>query len=246
MVEFQYHNIELEDNSQTIPGTPLFYSDQGCQEALRILGRRYPVRNQRQLVKVADLGCLEGGHSVEFARAGFNVTGIEIREKNFALCEKARNGLNLPLLRFVQDDVRNISRYGNFDAIFAGGILYHLPNPVEFLKLLFDAANDGVIINTHFATPDCANQFHEAGKLSAVVNHEGYAGRWYTEYADGKRDQTQNWARVCAWGNDLSFWLLKEELQRALCDIGFVDVMALFDPGANPAFVRGTFVAWKR
>jgi hypothetical protein len=38
-------------------------------------------------LRIADLGCLEGGYAVEFTRMGFSeVVGIEVRKSNFANC----------------------------------------------------------------------------------------------------------------------------------------------------------------
>jgi hypothetical protein len=39
--------------------------------------------------RIADLGCLEGGYAVEFARLGMNATGIEVRDSNFQLPVRA-------------------------------------------------------------------------------------------------------------------------------------------------------------
>ncbi len=35
---------------------------------------------------IADLGCLEGGYAIEFARLGMISTGIEVRESNIRNC----------------------------------------------------------------------------------------------------------------------------------------------------------------
>jgi len=42
----------------------------------------YFKESERAKIKIVDLGCLEGGYSVEFARNGYDVLGMEIREIN--------------------------------------------------------------------------------------------------------------------------------------------------------------------
>lgn len=55
-------------------------------------------------VTLADIGCLEGGFSVEFARMGLDVTGLEVRESNMSACNYVKSRVNLPNLKFVKDD----------------------------------------------------------------------------------------------------------------------------------------------
>jgi hypothetical protein len=38
----------------------------------------------REHVRLVDLGCLEGGYTVEFGRMNFNALSIEVRESTFA------------------------------------------------------------------------------------------------------------------------------------------------------------------
>ena len=66
---------------------------------------------QRQGLTVADLGCLEGGYAVEFARAGFEVTGLDAHSVNLERCEVLAGALSLPTLRFVRNDARNLAEY---------------------------------------------------------------------------------------------------------------------------------------
>ena len=75
----------------------------------------------RSEIRIADLGCLEGGFAVEFARMGFQVVGIEVRENNIAACNYVKAHTSLPNLRFVHDSAWNIAQHGSFDAIFCCG-----------------------------------------------------------------------------------------------------------------------------
>lgn len=159
---------------------------------------------------VADLGCLHGAYAVEFARAGYQVTGIEARPDHIAVCASRAAEAGLGSLRFVQDDVRNIGRLGTFDAVFCCGLLYHLDEPVIFLSLLSQVTRRLLIIQTHFAL---------AGNTDSV--NEGRPGTWYEE--GGPENP---WA---SWGNPRSFWLTRDALLAAVQDAGFDLVAELHD-----------------
>ena len=70
-----------------------------------------------RILRIADLGCLEGGSTVEFARLGFQSLGIDVREPNIEACRYVQSKTALPNLTFARDDVWNIANYGSFDAV---------------------------------------------------------------------------------------------------------------------------------
>src|SRR5213079_2278864 len=85
-----------------------------------------------------------------------------------------------------------------WDAVFCCGLLYHLQNPVSFLRQLGRATRRLLIVQTHYSTrPDAV--------------HEGHRGHWYTE-GNGR------WA---SWKNDRSFWLARRDLLAVLREAGF-------------------------
>src|SRR4029453_19344095 len=134
-IEFSSHNIRLDDGSFTKPELadsmdrhPWFLS------AKRVLDTVFP--GPKSHLRIADLGCLEGGYSVEFVRMGFQTLGIDVRESNIAACRHVQARTNLPNLEFAKDDVWNIDRYGVFDAVFCCGLLYPPHRPRQFLQLL--------------------------------------------------------------------------------------------------------------
>jgi hypothetical protein len=68
--------------------------------------------------------------------------------------------------------------------------LYHLDEPVKFLRQLGRATRKLLMVQTHYsAAPNAV--------------HEGRAGHWYEEAAG---------ARWSSWGNQRSFWLARGEL----------------------------------
>lgn len=210
---FTAHNIELPDGSQTAPGEPLIGAEPASQSYLRTLRLFCPPP-----ARVADLGCLEGGYAVHFARAGYDVLGIEGQKDNFSTCQWVADRVKLPNLRFVLDDVRNIREYGTFDAVLCAGLLYHLDQPVAFLHTLAHVTTKLLIISTNYATED-GRELDVYPLADELVEHEGKLGRWYEE-------PPGPWSAV---GNKRSFWLERRHLLQAMIEAGFPTVFEQFD-----------------
>lgn len=203
---FTAHNIVLPDGSETLPGKVPVADDGITRAALRDLSLAFP-GVPRDQVRVADLGCLEGGHSAAMAQAGYDVTGFEVRAENILCCRYAAERMGLPNLRYVQADVRDVvTGPDEWDAVFCCGLLYHLGEPVSFLRDLGRATRKLVVVQTHYSTrPDSV--------------HEGHQGHWYEE-------GTGRWE---SWKNDRSFWLTRLELLSVMRASGFDAVFEQLD-----------------
>lgn len=273
-LQFTHHNIRLDDGTLTKPDFarsmedyPYFRSARGILEAV------FPGDKSR--FRLVDLGCLEGGYAVEFARLGFQVLGVEVRELNIAACNYVKSKTNLPNLEFVQDNALNVASYGVFDAVFCSGLLYHFDEPKRYLETLSSVTNKLVIIQTQFSlvTPTDAwlklstrmgwvfrrvmrksHPTHFA--LSAPAKHEGLAGRWYTEFGSGRSFGKRETAKWSSWDNRRSFWIQREYLLGALQEVGFDVVLEQYDHllpnitegltgGAYQANLRGMFIGIK-
>lgn len=223
---FTAHNIVLADGSQTRPEATVLAESALAKGVLRMATTICPPSAQRR-PRVVDLGCLEGGYAVEFARAGYDVLGIEARSDSFARCQYVQRSLGLENLSFVQDDVRNLADHGSFDIVFCCGLLYHLDYPAAFLKLLGDVTGSLLLLHTHYAE----NEVNPNYPLSGIAEHEGLLGRWWAEAPGGvwtsaEQMEASAWA---SWHNTSSFWPLKRHLLKAMRDGGFPIVCEQFD-----------------
>lgn len=205
---FTAHNIALPDGSQTLPGASLTAGGGICQAALRTLGLFLEPGGT-----VADLGCLEGGYAVAFARAGYQVTGIEARAASHARCQQVADAVALPNLRFIRDDARNLADYGGFDAVFCCGLLYHLDEPDAFLRMLGKVTRRVLIVQSHYSA-------------APRTVHEGRRGHWVRDFPDDR------WG---SHGNSQSFWLARTDLLAAIGDAGFGCVYEQHDYRADIA-----------
>ena len=225
------HNLELAPDVWTMPGSPdLVKTDPRLEAILQMCRALYGARLSP--LRMLDLGCLEGGYSVGLARAGAQVLGIEAREEHLKKCMLARNALALPGLEFVCADVKAITvdRFGSFDAVLALGILYHLDDPVGWLRQIAALTRRILFVDTHYAPVDEASLAAvrpglrgQLGLLERFDSHGlAVVGRWYREWGVEAERDTMPWA---SWSNPRSLWLTKESLARAMRHAGF-DVVA--------------------
>lgn len=256
MISFTAHNIRLDDGSFTKP-------DEGISidvhpwflGAKRILDATF--HGDKSQLRIADIGCLEGGYTVEFARLGYQSLGLDVREANIAACRYVQSKVNLPNLDFVQDDAWNIAKYGMFDASFCCGLFYHLDLPRKFLDVLSTVTKRLLILQTHFAEAGDSPSFIQprrlrrkisrilplkntgttTHKLGFLTENEGVPGRWSPEYRSERAFRDRENRRWASWNNRKSFWMQREFLLQAIRDAGFDLVMEQFDNlGADIAF----------
>jgi SAM-dependent methyltransferase len=223
------HNIPLTEDESTIPGVILIGNDERTI-AIKSTVRRF--LGTRDTLRVLDLGSLEGGLSLEMAREGWNVLGVEGRESNYRKAELIRDYFGLPNLTFAWRDVKSLDRAqdGTFDVILCCGLLYHIDNPFALLERLRTLlADDGVLfLDTHVAPDEASLRYGtHAAHLSepATFEHGGrtYDGRWFHEPQATVLDQ--QWSAV---SNERSFWPERRALIRGLYHSGFQAIHELF------------------
>jgi ubiquinone/menaquinone biosynthesis C-methylase UbiE len=242
-IEFTAHNIRLDSGAFTKPDVgfpmdayPWFVSARGILETV------FPAN--RKDFRIADLGCLEGGFAVEFARMGFQVVGIDVRAANIAACEYVKANTDLPNLAFFQDDVQNIAKYGEFDAVFCCGLLYHLDQPRRFLETLSAVTRKLLILQTHFSAGTHKDAASKKFKLSKVAENEGLPGQWFPEFRDDVAPAERETAKWSSWANHRSFWIQREYLLKAIQDVGFDLVLEEYDalePTIAESMLRGYY-----
>ncbi len=86
--------------------------------------------------RILDLGCGFGRHSLELAKRGFSVVGVDITEAftEYASKQAAENRLDA---KFILSDIRDVDFENEFDAVInmADGAIGYLENDEENLKI---------------------------------------------------------------------------------------------------------------
>jgi SAM-dependent methyltransferase len=228
------HNIHLGGGVYTLGDPVAGGSELRMRRAVQVVADLLP--RPVETLRVADLGCLEGGFAVEFAQRGAEVVAIDGREANLGKVRVAQEALSLDRLEVVRDDVRNFGRaaYGQFDVILAFGIVYHLEIS-DTVALLggIAAACRGLL----FVDSDVAPVATDTETVEGVT----YGGFWYREPTGEAHDRDVLWSAI---GNERSFAPTRGSLVRALQQAGFTTVMECHVPPAEPDRLdRATFVA---
>jgi Methyltransferase domain len=251
-MNFTGHNILLDNGEMTMGDREVLMAKSAFWTSIeKSINLFIPEsREERNKLRVVDLGCLEGGYTVEFARMGFDTLGIEARAENIEKCNYVKSNLSLPNLNFVQDDARNISKYGKFDIVLCYGLLYHLHDPVHFIRQLSSCTNRILFLNTHYAEERDIRyalgplnnlfitrlqkrikwlDYKRNYRLSGIAENEGCKGRWYHEWNENEKKPKIEKLVWASYNNYRSFWLNKKDLTNSLQDAGFKSVFEQFD-----------------
>ncbi len=153
---------------------------------------------------ILELGSLEGGHTISLARheGVKRVVGVEGRAANLARARFVSRLFEVRNVEFVEADLEHaqLGRFGEFDAIFCSGLLYHLPEPWKLLRQLATVSSRGF-----FWT-------HYCDDLEADTVREGYKGRMQIE---------QGLEEPLSGLSPYSFWPTLGSLLRMLTEAGY-------------------------
>ena len=160
--------------------------------------------------RVLEVGCFEGVHTVALCRFGADVTAIDARVENVvktivrcAFFDQRPRVLTIDLEKEPPDP-----ELVRAEICHHVGVLYHLSDPVTHLRRLGDWIADGVMLDTHYSTPQEATD---------VLEVDGEAFR-YKRFRESGREDAFSGVR------DHAKWLELDTITRLLADAGFGNV----------------------
>jgi SAM-dependent methyltransferase len=166
---------------------------------------------------ILELGALEGAHSVIFAkRPGVKrVVALEGRETNLRKARFIRELLEIRNVEFAQANLEqaDLKQFGEFDAVFCCGLLYHLPAPWQLLEQL-PAIAPLVFIWTQYAADDEARDI-------------GHGLRGKTQIEGGVDEALSGLSATATW-------LTLSSLRDCLRAAGYESVDVIHDDPAHP------------
>ncbi len=164
---------------------------------------------------VLEVGCFEGIHTIALAQCGATVQAIDSRIENVVKTIVRCNLLGFSPTVSVCDleTPADVSRLPKSDFVHHVGVLYHLKDSVAHLIKLADLARHGVLLDTHYATPEMAVATH-------TVQGKEYK---YYPYKEKGRDE------VFSGMYDHAKWLLLDDIKAILTAAGFTDITILTD-----------------
>jgi tRNA (mo5U34)-methyltransferase len=148
-----FHNLHLPDGRQTAPDHPL-----GDFPAFkwRELAPALPADLSGK--RALDIGCNAGFYSIELARRGADVLGIDHDERYLRQAAWARSEFGLgDRIELRQLDVYELAALdAQFDLVLFMGVLYHLRYPLLALDLVAEKTRDLLVLQTLTAPGDDA------------------------------------------------------------------------------------------
>jgi SAM-dependent methyltransferase len=151
--------------------------------------------------KVLDLACGYGRHSLELARRGYEVTGVDITVEYVKLAKDRASKEELPVT-FICDDIRDVHFTNEFDVVInvADGAIGYLEDDEENLKV-FDRISDALkpggkhfmdVCNAEFAADRFPMRNWEIGEQSVSLpefdwdleNRRMLYGGWNLKFGD--------------------------------------------------------------
>src|SRR5215470_11592821 len=138
--------------------------------------------------KVLEIGCGIGTDTINFARAGAQVSTVDLSEKSMELARQraATFGLEEPI-RFYPGNAEQLSTFvpvERYDLIYSFGVIHHTPHPEAVLEQLrrYAGAETTVKIMVYH---------HRSWKVGAILLREGYGRFWKLRQLVAKNSEAQ-------------------------------------------------------
>lgn len=221
---------QLPDNFGLVtkPGTARLFEDARVTWAEEIFGK-FTGRT------ILELGPLEGGHSYMFQKKGAGkVISVEANTRAFLKCLCIKEILKLDRVEFMLGNFMSFMKKDDsqFDLVFASGVLYHMDEPVELLKLASKMSSKIFIWTHYYDEKIISNNKDLSHKFSLVssLEHEGVS----YEYSTQSYKDSLDWPGFCGGAKPVSKWLTRNSIINALKHLKFVDIQIGFDHPDHP------------
>ena len=87
--------------------------------------------------KVLEIGCGLGTDTINFARAGAQVTAVDLSTESLALAKKRAEVFGLDNITFYQSNAEQLSDYvpvERYDLVYSFGVIHHTPHPERVIE----------------------------------------------------------------------------------------------------------------
>lgn len=198
---------------------------QSASEKKRNTPQRIPDRRIVELNKripldgldVLEIGCFEGIHTIALAQTGARVIAVDSRIENVlkTIVRTYCFGINSIVFKCDVELESDRELLPEVDVVHHVGVLYHLVDPVSHLKFILGKTRNAVMLDTHYALDNEANNKYE---VDGIYYH-------YKYYKEGGRGD------AFSGMYDHAKWLTLDSISGLLAEQGFgnIDIAELRD-----------------
>jgi 2-polyprenyl-3-methyl-5-hydroxy-6-metoxy-1,4-benzoquinol methylase len=137
--------------------------------------------------RVLEVGCGIGTDTINFARAGAQVTAVDLSDRSLEIARRRAEVYGLPNIRFVQANVEELGTVlpeRDYDLVYSFGVIHHTPHPDVALGQLVAHLKPG-------GTLKIMVYHRHAWKVFAVVMRYGRGAFWKTEEIVARYSEAQ-------------------------------------------------------
>jgi SAM-dependent methyltransferase len=212
----------------------LFTGDERPLLAAKALG------NNRRFdgMSILELGPLEAAHTYQLEQLGArSILAIEANAEAYLKCLVVKEILSLKHSRFMLGDfVEYLStRAERFDAVFCSGVLYHMADPVNLIRLI-SRVTDNCFVWTHYYDKERGNR--SGIRTPRSVQSHGFSTTYYElGYSNMGYDKF--------WGGNkpVACWMEREGILDCFGHFGLTKATVLAEDLENPYGACFSFAA---
>lgn len=162
--------------------------------------------------RVLEIGCGLGTDTMNFARAGAQVTAVDLSSRSLDLARQRAEVFGFQdRVTFLEADAERLSEFvepAEYDLVYSFGVIHHTPQPDRVLEQ----------IRKHFAGPRTTFKmmvyYRWAWKVVAIVLGEAYGAFWKLDQAVARSSEAQT-------GCPVTYTYTRNSVERLLNESGF-------------------------
>ena len=163
--------------------------------------------------RVLEIGCGLGTDTINFARAGAQVTAIDLSQASLELARQRAVLFGVAdRIQFVEADAERLADYvqpAPYDLVYSFGVIHHSPQPSRILDQ----------VRRHFVTPQTELKLmvyhHVSWKVLAILLGEAHGAFWRLDEAVARHSEAQT-------GCPVTYTYTRRSVRRLLSDSGFI------------------------
>ncbi len=162
--------------------------------------------------RVLEIGCGLGTDTMNFARAGAQVTAVDLSSRSLELARQRAVVFGLQdRIEFLEADAERLSEFvkpAEYDLVYSFGVIHHTPHPGRVLEQ----------IRQHFAGPKTVFKmmvyYRWAWKVFAILFSEAHGKFWKLDEAVARNSEAQT-------GCPVTYTYTRSSVRHLLAQAGF-------------------------